>query len=158
MVQEFLPRGRSTPETREDVARLLRSGDLEHGLRRCRANGWNLEEFRGDLETGARRLALGHRPGLLLSFMHRYGIACQFEPIFLLRIMFELRDYPGVLKQAHRFGIIDGFDSEIERAIAYHDERGLVDQATAWRRKFTELRAARRGGSPRSQSTANGTR
>ncbi|MBI4491501.1 MAG: hypothetical protein HY690_01755 [Chloroflexi bacterium] len=143
MVQEFRPRGRATPDRREDVARLFRAGGLIAAMSRCRRNGWDVESFRSEFELGAKRLVVSRRHGELLSFLYKHGLTCQYEPIVLLRWMFEAGDYPGVLKQAHRFAIVDGFESELERAIAWHEERGLVNQAVAWRRKFAELRASK---------------
>jgi hypothetical protein len=60
------------------------------------------------------------------------------------------------LKQAHRFGIFQGFDEEINRAILMLEEKGLVPQALAWRRKFAELRSEGSSDSTRRRERAEG--
>jgi len=52
--------------------------------------------------------------------------------------MYEVRDYPSLLKQAYRFDIYSALRVKVEEAIAWHFQRGLPD-AEAWRRKFAKL-------------------
>lgn len=129
-----LPLG-SVPRAKAQLASL----DLLKALKTCRNGKIPLEDLKIDLETCLQRLCDRKAYGVVLSGYYAFGALGAYTVNDLLQSMYEARDYPSFLKQAYRFDVYSAFEAEIEKAIAWHHERGLPD-ADAWRRKFAKLR------------------
>ncbi len=113
--------------------------DLLKALKTCRNGNIPLENLKTDLDTCLQRLCDRRAYGVILSGYYVAGVFGPYTINDLLRRMYDARDYPSFLKQAYRFDVYRAFEAEVEKAIAWHFERGLPD-AEAWRRKFAKLR------------------
>ena len=82
----------------------------------------------------------GHQAGLVLSFIYDTGVSVGIETLTLLKAMFDVNDYDGFLKQAHRFKIVTGIEREIDAAIEKLFGKKQVTDAEGWRGKFLTLR------------------
>lgn len=144
MFKDFRPKLQqkdSTPSaTREEIARRFRKGELLKAAKLCARLGFPLSAFQASIEVGARKLYHAHQAGLVLSFMHDTGVSVGVETLPLLKAMFEVKDYHGFLKQAHRFKVFAGIEREIDDAIEKLIDKKQVTDAEAWRRKFLTLR------------------
>ena len=76
---------------------------------------------------------------MILSAFYTAGEFGPYSVDHLLRRLYENRDFPTLLKQAYRFDVYSGLKAEVDEALAWHANRGLLD-AEPWRRKFTKLR------------------
>ena len=144
MFKDFRPNLRS-PETqpiadKQEIERLFKTGDFTKAHKRCKRAGFALSGFKQAIEIGAKKAYMARRAGELLSFIYNTGITVQYDNITLLRAMFEMTDYHGFLKQAHRFEVFCGIESEIEVAIGKLIEKRQAADAEGWRRKFKLLR------------------
>ena len=139
MLKEFKPKN-TPPADRETISLLFQKGDFHSAPQACRKAGYQIIEFQSDIEIGARKMLMSHRTGELLSFIHKYGIKVQYEIPILLKAVFEARDHHGFLKNAHRFKIYKGLETEIEKSISFLLEKGQKADAEGWQRKFESLR------------------
>jgi hypothetical protein len=139
MLKQFKPK-ETPPPSREEISRLFQKGDFHSAAQQCRKAGNELGEFQDDIEAGARRLLLSHRPGELLSFIYLHHIHVQYEVPVLLKAAFDIGDYHGFLKNAHRFGIYSGLAQQINLAIEHLRSKGQSADAEAWARKFEVFR------------------
>jgi hypothetical protein len=141
MLKEFKPkRTVSPPATRDNIEEMFRKGDLQSAIVNCKKGGHSVADFQDAIEAGARKMLLGHRPGELLSLMYKYRITVQYDVRTLLKFMFDNKDFHAFLKQALRFEVYEGVETEIEAAIQALLDKGQTHDAEAWRRKFRTLR------------------
>lgn len=141
MFKDFRPNLQPRPSaTREEIKRQFRKGDQLKAAKFCTRLGFPLSGFQASIEEGARRLYHGHQAGLVLSFIYDTGVSVGIDILTLLIAMYEVHDYHGFLKQAHRFKIFTGIEGEIDNAIQMLTDKKQMKDAEAWRRKFLTLR------------------
>jgi hypothetical protein len=141
LLKDFRPQLRPEPvPSRSDIEALCHKGEVPRALKAIKHSSLRPEDFIESLQQGMRKMVLAHRANELLSVLYTTRIACPYSVAELLRTLFEHRDMPGFLKQAHRFGVREGFESEIETAIQYLISRRQLASAEAYRKKFAEIR------------------
>jgi hypothetical protein len=144
MVKDFRPELRRdhfrVSITREEIELVFRKGELIKAGKLCTRLGFALSEFQESIEAGARKLYHAHQAGVVLSFMHETGASVGVNTLTLLKAMYELNDYHGFLKQAHRFKLRTGIEAEIDFAIQRLIDKKQVADAEGWHRKFQTLR------------------
>lgn len=139
MLREFKPKNTPPPD-RETISLLFQQGDFHSAPQACKKSGYQITEFQKDIEIGARKMLMSHRTGELLSFIYKHEIKVQYETPMLLKAVFETGDYHGFLKNAHRFKIYKGLETEIEKSITFLINKGQKADAEGWQRKFGDLR------------------
>ncbi len=138
MFRPFHPK-ETSPVSREEIGRQFQKGDFHNASQQCRKAGYQLADFRSDIEIGIHKLLLSRRPGEVLSFLHKNRSVVPADIPSILRTAFEIGDYHGFLKNAHRFGIYHGLEDSIVLAIENLAKRGQSADAQAWQRKLSEL-------------------
>lgn len=78
------------------------------------------------------------RIGEVLSLINESGRTFHQDVLSLLKLMFQKKDYPTFLKQAHKFHYYSEIKDEIEAAIKWHVDTNKPD-AFAWRVKFDNI-------------------
>jgi hypothetical protein len=121
-----------SPE-RGEVAEVLHQGHIAKALRKARAAGVVIQQE--DIDVTARKMFRAGRASELLALIGTVDVKLPYEVPMLLRRAFEVGDYHGFLKQAHRLGAAAGFESQIVEAIAAIGRRVPIE-ASSWRRKF----------------------
>jgi hypothetical protein len=111
---------------------------LLDALKTCRNGKVALEMVKTELDICVEHLYRRRAYGVILSAYYIAGNFGRYSVDHLLQKMYEVRDYPSLLKQAYRFDVYDAFQSKIDEAIAWHIQRGMPD-AEAWQRKFAKL-------------------
>lgn len=124
---------------RSDVDDLFRRGELIKAIRVAKRVGLPEHEIRSKVLSAARDMYFGCLAGVLLSAVVTLQIDVGYDAPTLLRRVYACHDYHGFLKHAERCKVGSDFAEEVERAIHMTFERGRVDEAAAWRRKFAYL-------------------
>jgi hypothetical protein len=127
--------------TEADLLTLCRRGELARVIAWLKRNRYDLAKYRGLIDTGVRTMVRKHRANEVLSILFKNRIQCEYEVKDLLRMTLAQGDVPGFLKQASRFQVIEGLDSEIDRALEWLDVKKQLASADAYRRRFAVLRA-----------------
>jgi hypothetical protein len=127
--------------TEGDLLVLCRRGEVARVISCLKQNGRDLADYRGLFDIGFRAMVRGRRFNEVLSILFKHQIRCEFQVVDLLRMMLIQGDVPGFLKQAWRFKVSEGLDSEIEQAISWMETKKQVGSANAFRRRFAALRA-----------------
>lgn len=131
------------PQIPDDVLRRihhkLKRRALSDVLRICANHSISPNTFGTEIAEVVEALYQSRSFGVILSAYFDHGQVSNYTVTDLLNAMFEARDYPSFLKQAHRFGFYHECPDQIETAIEWHRKRGLGD-ADAWVRKFSEIR------------------
>ena len=112
--------------------------DLIKAMKTMRNGNISVDNVADELNSCIEWLYNHKSYGVILSAYYRFGNCANYGINELLKKMYEIGDYPSFLKQAYRFDAYDAFISEIEIAIAWHEERKFAD-SKAWRRKFVKL-------------------
>jgi hypothetical protein len=128
------------PYSHDVVVSLCKRGEVAKAIRLLKQNGQAMEQWTEIIQLGLKKLFVSRRINELLSLVFKYGLACPYEIQDLLRDLFRHGDIPGFLKQAHRFAVCDGLESEIDAAIEWLRQHGQRDGASAYRDKFDALR------------------
>ncbi len=128
-----LPLG-SVQRARAQLAAL----DPHKALTTCRQGKIPLDSLTAEFRECVERLCKQKSFGPVLSAYYEAGQFTEPTVDFLLRKMFEVRDYSGFLKQAYRFNAYPRMKAEVDAAIQWHIDKKLND-AEAWRRKFRKL-------------------
>jgi hypothetical protein len=113
--------------------------DLIKALKTCRNGNIRLDSLKPELRDCLERLYSSKTYGVILSGYYAAGEFGPYSVEYLLRRLYENRDFPTLLKQAYRFDVYAVLRNEIDEALAWHAACGRSD-AEAWRRKFNKLR------------------
>ncbi len=116
-----------------EVAALLHKGQLAKALRKARAAGIILTQT--EIDTAANLMFKSGGVGALLAMIGTVEVKLPYSITELFVRTFEVGDYHGLLKQAHRLGVTTALDSMIQEAIEAI-ERHNPNEAAAWRRKL----------------------
>lgn len=102
--------------------------------------GLSAEEVMPFFHGVMRDLHTQKRVNELLSFLFNTQIESPWPIPDLLRLLYQLKDHPGFLKQAYRFEATDGLEKEIENSITFLEQHNQIGSAVAYRFKFNCLR------------------
>lgn len=128
------------PLSHEEISRLFQKGDFHNAFKQFKKSGCSLNEFQNDIEAGARKLLISHRPTELLGYIYKHGINVQYNISTLLVATFDVGDYHGFLKNAYRFKTYQGLEDKIEFAIDHLIKKGQIADAQGWRQKLLSLK------------------
>lgn len=110
---------------------------LNKGYKSLLHNGYSLEDISDKLSKILSKKIEYDRVNEVLSFIYLTGETFNYNLNELCKILFKKKDYPGFLKQAYRFELINLKD-EIEFSIKWQETKGTND-AFAWKVKFAKL-------------------
>lgn len=138
-LKEFKPTKASSSEVDlETLRKECRNGNVLGTLKSCKRLGISFDEINNDLEVGFKKLRLSKRAGEILSIYHDYGVIGQYSVNELLLDLYNRKDYPALLKQAHRFKVYQQLKEQIDEALKWHLDKGTPD-ASAWQEKFKAM-------------------
>jgi hypothetical protein len=128
-----LPRG-SVQRARAQLAAL----DPHKALTTCRQGKIPIESLAAEFRECVERLCKRKSFGVVLSAYYEAGQFAEPGVDYLLRKLFEVRDYIGFLKQSYRFNAYPRMKAEVDAVVQWHFDKKRND-AEAWRRKFRKL-------------------
>lgn len=129
----ILPRG-----SVERAKAQLEKDDLIAAIGTCHIGNLGFQCLQTELDQCLVRTYVRRNFGLILSAYYVAGVFGKFTVVELLTLLFNTKNYPTFLKQAYRFDVYSGFETQIQTAIEWHTYRKLND-AGAWQKKFAKL-------------------
>lgn len=125
--------------TLSEAEDLFRRGELTKAIRAARGANLTEAEIQSKVLSAARKMYLRCQAGVLLSVVEKLERDVGYDIPTLLRRIYACQDYHGFLKHSQRLNVGSEFAQQIEAAIQIMRERGRVDEADSWRRKFSYL-------------------